>query len=288
MGGARIGGKMEAVLEEHIASGNYYEAHQVLKSQVARKKSRKKYKEAAAMAAKGCKLLLENGQSDSATDLGKQMLDLYAEAGINESDASLATVLDICSSFPSDASAVTARTTLIKAAIKWSTKTGEYSHGNPKLHNMAAASFAQHGMYEKAQAHFLRGDEPTAFSEMLSQWSAQGYASEQDLFLARAVLGYIVLKNLRDANTVYECTLRTVREQTPMHNFLKFLLLVLERDAAPLFQDLRKRYAPTIDRDPSLNMFLDAIGQTFYNIRPAQSGLAGMMGEMMKSFMAPQ
>jgi len=278
---------MESVLQEHIASGNFYEAHQVLKSQVARKKGRKKYSEAAAMAAKGCRLLLEHNQCDCATDLGKQMLDLYDEAKISESDESLATVLDICAAFPSDSGAATAHTTLIKAAIKWSTKTGEYTHGNPKLHNMAAATFAAHGMYEKAQPFFLRGDNPTNFSEMLCAWSAQGFQSEQDLFVARAVLGYLVLKNLKDANVVLDCTLQTVREPTPMHNFLRFLLLVLERDAAPLFQDLRRRYAPTIDRDPTLNMFLDAIGQTYYNLQPPRSGLGGIMGDMMKSFMQP-
>ena len=41
------------------------------------------------MAADGCKLLLEHKQSDSATDLGQQMLELYAEAEIKEGEGSL-------------------------------------------------------------------------------------------------------------------------------------------------------------------------------------------------------
>jgi len=62
---------------------------QVLKTQVARKKSRKKFKDAAKTAADGCRMLLEHKCSDSATDLGQQMLELYTEANIEESEESL-------------------------------------------------------------------------------------------------------------------------------------------------------------------------------------------------------
>ena len=66
---------------------------QVIKTQVARKKGRKQFKAAAKMAADGCKLLLEHKQSDSATDLGQQMLELYAEAEIKEGEGSLGNFL---------------------------------------------------------------------------------------------------------------------------------------------------------------------------------------------------
>lgn len=181
-----------------------------------------------------------------------------------------------------------AQSALIRAAIKWSKKTGKFRDGNPQLHNLAAAAFTENAMFDKAQQHFLRGDQPHEFARMLARWSSQGYGSEADLFLARAVLGLLVLKNMRDANALYSEVTKGVGELTPMHNFLRFLLLVLERDAAPLFQDLRKRYAPTIDRDGSLHMFLDAIGQTYYNIQPTQNGFASMMQDMMKGLMGPQ
>ena len=315
---------MEQLIQEHLQNQNYYEAHQVildrfgrlmsiplivmrvqvLKSQVARKKSRKKYKEAAKMASDGCSILLQHQCSDSATDLGQQMLELYTEADIKESEETLATVLGICKAYPVDD--IVAQSTLIKAAIKWSKKTGEFRHGNPLLHNLCAEVYTRHHMYDKAQPHFLRGDQPEAFATMLRQWSSQGYASEQvptqkkrtgclspipsptlikpllqDLFLARAILGLLALRNMRDANTLYSEVTKSITELTPMHNFLRFLLLVLERDAAPLFQDLRKRYAPTIERDSSLNMFLDAIAQTYYNIKPMSNPLADMMKGLM-------
>jgi len=123
---------------------------------------------------------------------------------------------------------------------------------------------------------------------------------------------YVVLRNMRDANILFSEIISKTEKPTPMHNFLRFLLLALERDAAPLFQDLRRRYAPTIDRDGQLNMvplascilifclpwiicqygshfvpsqFLDAIGQMYYNIQPTQTGFQSMMSDMMKGLM---
>jgi len=227
----------------------------------------------------------KHDQSDSATDLGQQLLAIYEDVSFEGPPETLEKLQKICSSYPEDA--VVAQTTLVKAAIKWSAQHGEHIHGHPSLHNIAASSFMRHEMFEKAQPHFLRGDTPESFAEMLVKWSAMGYRSERDLFLARAVLGYLALKNLQDANLVYERVMETVTDPTPLDNFLRFLLLVLERDAIPLFQELRRRYAPTLDRDPTLHMFLDAIGNVFYSIQTQQGGLAGMMGEMMKSFMSP-
>lgn len=274
---------MEAVLQEHLSSGNFYEASQVLRTQIARKQARKKTKDAISIAVSGCRALLEHGQAQSANDVGQLLMELYTDAELPESGENLEPILEICRGFPEDA--VVAQATLVKAAIKWSVKCGEYARGHPALHNIAAESYARAEMYDKAQNHFLNGDQPRAFAKMLIQWSSKGYRSEYDLFLARAVLGYLALKNLRDANVLYESVCESVVEPTPMHNFLRFLLLVLERDALPLFQDLRRRYDTTLGRDPNLQMYLDAVGTAFYNLQPAQSGMGGMMGEMMKNLL---
>lgn len=37
--------------------------------------------------------------------------------------------------------------------------------------------------------------------------------------------------------------------RTPLINYIRFLLMTLERDAYPLFDMLRKKYAPSINRD---------------------------------------
>lgn len=66
-----------------------------------------------------------------------------------------------------------------------------------------------------------------------SQAKVGGYASERDLFLARAVLQLLCLGNLKDANAVRDEYLRKWEEQgvkldSPLVHFIKFLLLTLE------------------------------------------------------------
>jgi hypothetical protein len=65
---------------------------------------------------------------------------------------------------------------------------------------------------------------------------------------------------------------------TPLVHFLRFLLLTLERDAAPLFTLLRTRYASaSVGRDPSLSALLDRIGERFYSIAAPKNLLSSMM-----------
>lgn len=67
---------------------------------------------------------------------------------------------------------------------------------------------------------------------------------------------YLCLGNLKDANIVYDEFIRLHGSQlhaSPLLNFLRFLLLTLERDAFPLFDVLRKKYRPSIERDPQFS-----------------------------------
>lgn len=72
-----------------------------------------------------------------------------------------------------------------------------------------------------------------AFTDFLVTWAGSGYRTERDLFLARGVLQLLCLGNLRAANIVRE---RFLSRQTsdkgapdsPLSNFLRFLLLTLE------------------------------------------------------------
>ena len=82
---------------------------------------------------------------------------------------------------------------------------------------------------------------------MLVEWSKLGYASERDLFIARAALQFLSFGNLRDANAVqgaFKARLQQDGEtppDSPLMNFVGFLLRACERDAAPLFQVLRQK-----------------------------------------------
>ncbi len=106
--------------------------------------------------------------------------------------------------------------------------------------------------YEVAQRHYLRSNDPEGFSAMLCQWGDEVYPSEKDLLITRAVLMYLCLQNLKDANIIYSLFKnRYPTLDTPLFNYTRFLLLTLERDALPLFDLLRNTYQKSLQRDPT-------------------------------------
>lgn len=76
--------------------------------------------------------------------------------------------------------------------LRWSVSEGTNKQGEPELHDLLAESYFRQNEYGKAQRHFLRGNRPERFAEVLTSWSNQAYPSERDLFIARAVLQYVL------------------------------------------------------------------------------------------------
>lgn len=89
---------------------------------------------------------------------------------------------------------------------------------------------------------------------------------------------------LDDAKTLREEFLKLLPPEegrqppSPLLNFLRFLLMTLERDAAPLFTLLVQRYTPTLERDDALPNLAAEIGRKFYNIEPPKSMIESVMG----------
>lgn len=68
---------------------------------------------------------------------------------------------------------------------------------------------------------------------------------------------YLCLSDLKNANTIYQLWKeRFPTLDTPLMNFLNFLLQTLERDALPLFVLLRQKYKKTLERDQYFNQVL--------------------------------
>lgn len=282
-------------LERALESGDYYAALQLYRTIVKRKVDSGALEDACALLVSGASILCKHGKASEALDLADVLVKTVCVPTQPLSRGVIDTAITICSCTPPVA--VGGGLRFIKAAIKWAVNApltpeddGEGSTLRAdriaQLH-LAAAKLAVSGgteFYSNAQRHFLEAAAPTEFAAFLLSWSSGGYKTERDLFLARAVLQLLALGNLRDANAVREHFTRPdggVVLDTPLSNFLRFLLLTLERDARPLFETLQEKYAPSIARDPSFREYLQAIGQRFYRIAVPQSGMAAMMKNMM-------
>ena len=264
---ARRGGAAKK-LELKLAAGDYYEALQIYKTLFSRHEAKGEHDEAMRVASGGVKKLLEHEQLNAGTELGLTMLENWIAHQRPVADSSVALVAELQALFAEGAEAFKERLNFLRAALKWSTRAeGGRPSGAPEVHVLLARAYREAGAasYGQAAEHFARAETPEELADLLLAWSACGYASERDLFVARSVLTLLAQQNLRDANATFaafraRCDAAGAPVDTPLAHFLAFLLQTCEREAAPLFQMLQQRYARSLQRDPEFGGLLRQIG----------------------------
>lgn len=281
--------KVKAQAETFLKEGKDYEAQQLFQSLYHRYSSRKNFPAGAQLLHNGALTLLEHGQLNSGGEVALLLVECFTKGLFVADDSNIATLIDIAHGFYSkNEKEKTVRGgankgpcgKFMRAAIKWS-QSESCPQGAVALHMTFAQMLQDEEEFSSAHSHYLRSGMPEEHARAMFEWSEHGYASERDLFLARCVFEYLCLENLKDANIVFR-TFKTLCKDTsmdsPLVHFLQFLLLTCERDAAPLFQMLRQKYAVSLYRDERNNKYLDRIGQLFFNIAAPKGILAGLLG----------
>uniref|UniRef100_A0A5B6Z3N5 Golgi to ER traffic protein 4 n=1 Tax=Davidia involucrata TaxID=16924 RepID=A0A5B6Z3N5_DAVIN len=178
----------------------------------------------------------------------------------------------------------------LKAAIKWSAEFGAPRNGSPELNDMLAEyiySESPEVDMTRVSFYFVRGEHPRKFASTLVNFMGKCYPGEDDLAIARAVLMYLSLSNLRDANDLMDEVKKQAESKqldfpkSDLIQFINYLLQTLQRDAFPLFNMLRQSYRSCIDREPAFNELLDEIAEKFYGVQ-RRSPLQGMFGDFFK------
>lgn len=75
---------------------------------------------------------------------------------------------------------------------RWSAAEGSRKRGDPELQLLLSRAHRHAGDYTHAAKHYLHAESPVEFADALFDWSKLGYASEFDLYVARAVLQYVL------------------------------------------------------------------------------------------------
>ncbi|XP_040940398.1 protein GET4 isoform X2 [Gossypium hirsutum] len=273
-------------LEKAINEGNFYGAQQMYKSISARYVSAERYSEALDLLESGACLQLKHGQVTCGAELAVLFVDTLVKGKIPYNEDILDRVRKIYEVFPKvplpsnmlddeDVREFTealgaAKTCLegcssfLRAAIKWSAEFGASRNGDPQLHAMLAEYIYSESTelnMAKVSYHFVRGNNPKKFASTLVNFMSKCYPDEDDIAIARAVLMYLSMGNLRGANCLMDELKRQVESQeldfpeSDLVQFITFLLLTLERDALPLFNMLKMNYKSSIDREPAFNEF---------------------------------
>lgn len=192
----------------------------------------------------------------------------------------------------------------LKSSLAWSTKESlaGFRYGHPRINTSTAHAAAQVGDYENAQRFFLRSDDPDGAAEALFKYAKEEtLSSEVPLVLTRVVLAYLVAENIKDAKTfrtkfaqlarwpsVADGQSSTSSSTPPLANFCELLIKICQLDssAAGLYKKACNSYEPELCRDEKFAKQLSKIGQIYFGIQPSQpSGLAGMMGSMLRGMM---
>ncbi|KAL8159832.1 hypothetical protein V2J09_001369 [Rumex salicifolius] len=299
-------------LERIVNEGNYYGAQQMYKSISARYIAAERFEEALEIIHSGACLQLQNGQVTCGAELAALYVETLVKGKVPYSEEIVDLLRKIYEAFPrvgvpqlleddddmqklsetlgAAKIRVEGCSSFLRAAIRWSFEfgTGAHKYGSPELHEMLAEYMCSESPevdMAKASYHFVRGKSPEKFAATLVNFMAQCYPGEDDLAIARGVLMYLSLGNMRDANYLMDEVkklLDSKNEEFPESDLIQFiiyLLQTLERDALPLFRMLRQCYKSSIDRDSAFNELLDEIAERYYGVR-RKNPLQGMFGDI--------
>ncbi|KAF9591912.1 hypothetical protein IFM89_010270 [Coptis chinensis] len=312
-------------LDKTVSDGNYYGAQQMYKTMTARYVSAERYAEALDILESGACVQLKHGQVTCGAELAVLFVENLVKRKVPYNEETLGEIYirpcqenipgissDFCASSLGEEDDVQKLTealgaakirvdgcsSFLKAAIRWSAQFGGPKDGSPELHTMLAEYIYSESPeldMAKVSVHFVRGNDPKKFASTLVNFMGKCYPGEDDVAIARAILLYLSLMNLRDAN----CLLDELRKQvgsmqlelprSDLIQFVIYLLQTLERDALPLFRMLRQNYKSSIDREPAFNevsftfsyLLLDEISEKFYGVQ-RKNPLQGMFGDIFK------
>ncbi|CAI8601607.1 unnamed protein product [Vicia faba] len=141
-------------------------------------------------------------------------------------------------------------------------------------------------MYKSISAWFKQFQVYFIIVMLLVSFLGRCYPGEDDLAIARAVLSYLSLRNLKDANILVDAIKKQTQAsevefpKTDLMQFINFLLQTMERYCFPLFNMLRANFKSCIEREPAFNELLDDIAEKFYGLQ--RRNPMGMFGDIFK------
>jgi len=285
-----------------IEEGDYYEAHQQLRTIANRYVKSSDYTSAIDLLSSGASLLLKAGQGGSGADLCNYLMEVYQKAELKPDVANKARVLGLLRVFPPNEPA---KKKFVGGIVEWSSKNGEFPAGDPELHHVIGTLFAEEGEIYDAERHLTLGtsDSASVFSDMEYEWYCSDEPSSAPAYAARAVFPYLLIGNTRAANKallLFTSKLSAshpglgvqsisspssdirIYPSLPLLNFLGLLLLAIQRGSSDLFKQLKSHYAAHL-KEAGWDEPLLHIGEMYFGIKiPSQSNpMFDMMSSML-------
>lgn len=173
---------------------------------------------------------------------------------------------------------------------------------------MAGSLYAEEHETSDAERHLVLGTKDSAetLARMEYEWFKEDDAHTAALYASRAILPYLLVANVRAANTAYRLFISSLNQDKggalgvqdvsgntadirifpslPLLNFLGLLLLAVQRGSADLYRQLTAKYASHINEVDMWHEPLEMIADMYFGIsRPRQSNplmdmMSGLFG----------
>ncbi|KAI5967162.1 hypothetical protein CANMA_003219 [Candida margitis] len=302
--------------QSKIDSGSFYEAHQTLRTITNRYVKAKQYPEARDLLYQGATILIQNKEYASASDLIIYLVQIYEEEElkVTDKDAKLK-LIELISSLPNNDPSLN---DLAKASITWSQKSqGCKNFGDNDLHHLFGSKFIQAAegenidyeqkvkIFAVAELHLVLGtfESVPIYVNFLVGTARANPDADQGALLARAVLNYAYLKNIKFVQEAKSLFLRSVNieaeaeavgnvqyfERKPLLNFVQLLIEVLQKDPQTNGQKFRKLYDhyKSILKERELLAPVEYLGKLYFNLNIGNSNnqgglMANLMGGLFK------
>ncbi|KAK9448840.1 uncharacterized protein V1518DRAFT_418354 [Limtongia smithiae] len=299
--------KTIARVRQRIADGQFYEAHQALRTVAARYVKAEDYDQAIELLFHGARELLVAGQGGSGGDLASYMITTYKSAKVPVDTTSKARAVLLFNLFHPEEPR---RKEFVHDVIQWSA-TGTVPYGDPELFHIIGTAYANEDLPYDAEKMLLLGtkDSAAVLAQLLYDWSAEDPDVElAPFYISRAVLGYLTVGNIRDARHALDVFISrlvasprltplapavrvvstasggelNVFPDLPLLNFFDLLIRSCQRRSPDMFRRLRFRYKSVISDAGAFDEALDRIGDVFFGIKVRNQGniLQDLMGSL--------
>eukprot|EP00930_Biecheleria_cincta_P089733 TRINITY_DN79074_c0_g1_i1.p1 TRINITY_DN79074_c0_g1~~TRINITY_DN79074_c0_g1_i1.p1 ORF type:complete len:298 (-),score=65.70 TRINITY_DN79074_c0_g1_i1:72-965(-) len=292
-----MSGAVKRSIEQKIASGDYYDAQQMVKTAFRRLRAKGQEDAAAEFCVQSAAKFSESQQHDLAADLGVDLVDSLRDSESTLTAEHVNQIASIVKAIPAHA-AVTTKYRMLNKALKWSAiSTGL---GHPELHRIAAESYLAEQEFGKCQGHFVYCSDGLALAEMVRRWRQEGYPNERDLFSLRVLLMLLALNDIDTARSFWnniagdvfrtedvaaaaqpegETAVAAVPE--PAVQAGSFLLAAVAASSHDFFKAVRAKYTLVFLRDSTFAKYLDEIEARIFGVRQPKEGFGALFDMLM-------
>jgi len=283
-------------LEKLFEGGELYEAEQLLKTFHKRLNVQKNFEQSISLLITGAKRLFEHERGAAGLSICTDLLDTWKLSCDQPSEKEIDVVATLFSLIPKN-TPPDLPTNYFKAVCKWVEESEQKSdriEDSPnamkakmlhKLNKVAAEKYSKEGKFAQASKYFLRAGGCTKeHSKLLRAWSAPSSTLEKDLFVARAVLQYVCLGRLQEAQGMLREFEFAPREgASPVANFIAMFFESCARRQEEFYFKVIDIYRPILSQEPDFNDWVRICGQRYFDHpAPKQAGgLMGMLGNLM-------